>query len=88
MKTCIGPAGRSTPALSGLPGLIFRGAPLLGWLAAWAIKDLHRPDSRIKDIVRRLAEKAAINHRPVVSVEPTAALIGPDTQNRHNGSNT
>ncbi len=77
MSAGIGPMGRSVPALSVLSGRLFRGAPLAVWLAVWALKDLRRPDSRIREFARLLTGRAVAKQAPVISVEPPAALNGP-----------
>jgi|GEM_PF-3659491 hypothetical protein len=75
-----GAMGRAGPALPGLPGRLFRGAPLVAWLAAWALNDLRQPEGRLRMLVRRLRGKAGEPRLRVVSVEPPAALEGPDAR--------
>ncbi len=82
MSACIGPAGRSVPVLSGLQGRLFRGAPLVAWLAAWAWNDLRSPDSLIKDIAGRMIHRVRLNQHLVAVDDPPAALDGPDKNRR------
>jgi len=53
--------GRNLPGASLIPGRLFRGAkilgPVLAWIAGIAVHDLRQPQSRIKSLGRRMAEK-------------------------------
>lgn len=83
-----GQMGSRFPALSRLQFRMFRGAPLVIWLAAWTLNDLRSPDSRIRKLARRLTGKASTGQTLVISVEPPAALNEPEKhvqENRRNG---
>jgi len=77
--------GMSGPVLPGLAGRLFRGAPLLTWLTAWAWHDLRQPDSRIKALASRLKGIARREPGYVVSVMPPAGLEGPGRRVLQNG---
>jgi hypothetical protein len=67
------------PGASASPAGLFGRAPLVFLIGSLVLRDLSRPDSRIRKIATRLLGRPAVEDRTVVVVQPTA-IEGPEAK--------
>ena len=73
-------AGRPASGLSAMPAALFRRAPLLALLGTLALRDLARPDSRIKQLARSILGSRLITKYTSHEVIDAEIVEGPENE--------
>ena len=66
------PGGRMVPGASAAPAGLLGRAPLIFLIGGLILRDLSRPDSRIRKVATMLLGRPAAKDRTAVVVQPTA----------------